>query len=68
MVDIVDRNTVQQEQILIRVTSANIQSGGSLGSGLDAGPQLLGLEHIGLTEHGGNRLDLFYGYIHGAHL
>ena len=68
VVHVIYRNTVKQQKVLVRVAAAYVQACSRLGSGLNAGEQLKGLEHIRLAEHGGYGLDLLDGNVDGAHL
>ena len=68
VVHVIHRDTVKQQQVLVRITSADIQPGCGLGPSHHSGEQLEGFQDIGLSEHGGDGLDLFNGDIHSTHL
>ena len=68
MVHVIDRHTVQKKQVLIRVSSAYIQSGCGFGSGHHARQQLESLENVCLTKHCGNSLDLLNRNVNCTHL
>ena len=68
MVDVIDRDAVEEQQVLVRAAATDIQSGATFGAILHAGEQLQCFQHIGFAEEGGDALDLLYGEFHDAHL
>ena len=64
---IVDRNAIQQHQVLVGAAAAHIQAVLAFTTRLHAGQQLQGLEHVHLPEQGRNAFDLLHGHLHGTH-
>ncbi len=65
---VVERDSVQKKQVLVRPSSAHVYSRKTFRSALHTGHQLDGLKDIGLAEEDRSVPDHVHGNLDGAHL
>ena len=65
---VVEGDSVEKKQVLLRPASAHINAGESFHSGLHARHQLYGLQHVRLPEESWSLLDHRHGHLDRAHL
>ena len=68
MVYIIYRCSVQQDKVLVGTSSAYIQSGGTVHSGLHSGHKLNGFHHVCLSQYAWGVFYLCHWNLYGTHL
>ena len=68
VIDIINRDAVEQQQVLIGSAATYIKAGRAFRTGLHARQQLDGLDYVHLAGQRRHMLDLVYGNLDGAHL
>ena len=66
--DVIQRNSIQDDEVFVRPTTPHIQSRRPLRATLHAREQLNGFQHIHLATQGGDTLYLRDGNLDGGHL
>ena len=68
MVDVVERDAVEEEEVLVRAASAHVHAAGAFVTGLYAGEELDGFNDVGFAKEDGDGFELFNGHFEGTHL
>ena len=66
--DVVERHTVEQEEVLVGAATTHIHAAVAFAAALHTGHQLQGFDDVGFAEEHRHRLDYLDGHLHSAHL
>ena len=65
---VVNRHSVEEDEVLVRSATPHIQATAAFGTGLNAGHELQCFKNVDLASQGGKRFDLVYRYADPTHL